>query len=117
MAFSTLTDRQLVSASGGVQMGLGQYDGRTKRGVGIYHELVDGKSVALTEEAMRALGLTNQIVKRDHPWVDIRPQGGGGVLRRRVDDQAYSLTSRRRADVYMRGPDKLPDRADVTLSR
>jgi hypothetical protein len=119
-----LTAEQLLSACGGTGMKLTQYgyrddpygDSETRAGHGAYRNLSNHESMAITDSGLRALGLTRQQVRRTPTWVDINLRGGG-TLHRRIDDRAPE--SDMRADLYM--PDgfdrRLPDRADVTLSR
>ena len=122
--FEKITSVQLSRPSGGVAMQLTQYgypndpysDSETRKGHGAYHALVRDESVALTDAGLRALGLTRAQVRSSHPWVDIKPRGGG-VLQRRIDDRAPEANMR--ADLYEPGgfDRRLPDRADVTLRR
>jgi hypothetical protein len=117
----TLPGDLLVRANGGLRMQLTQYgyrndpymDSYTRRGEGAYHNLRPS-SVALTDSALAALGLTRTMVRRTSPWVDIKLPGGG-VLHRQVDDRAPERN--RRADLYEPGgfDRRLPDYADVSL--
>ena len=121
-SFETVTAEELARPSGGIQMQLTQYgypgdpysDSETRKGHGAYHDLVRGESVALTDSALRALGLSRQRVRETHPWVDIKLRGGG-LIERRVDDRAPERNMR--ADLYQPGgfDHRLPDYADVTL--
>jgi hypothetical protein len=123
MPFSTLTASELMTASGGVHVQLTQFgykndpymDSYTKKGIGAYHSLAKDESVGLTSASMRALGLTPSIIRRDHPWIDIKLKGGG-MLHRRVDDTGPERN--RRADLYMPGGlDRgMPDSADISLA-
>lgn len=120
----TLTSDQLLRANGGIQMKLTQYgypndpysDSETRKGNGAYRRLSEGESMAITDSALSALGLTRQHVRRNETWVDIRLKGGG-MLQRRIDDRAPQ--GEYRADLYMPGgfDSSLPDYADVRLSR
>lgn len=123
-AFRTLPAEQLARACGGVQMQLTQYgyrndpysDSETRKGHGAYHSLARGRSVALTDSALAALGLTRHEVRRHSEWVNIKLRGGG-VLHRRIDDRAPEHN--RRADLYQPGgfDRHLPGHANVTLAR
>ena len=119
----TLSDAELVRASGGLRMQLTQYgyrndpymDSETRKGHGAYHNL-RSSSVALTDSALASLGLTRAQVRRTNPWIDIK-LAGGGVLHRQIDDRAPEKN--RRADLYQPGgfDRRLPDYADVSLHR
>jgi bacteriocin-like protein len=123
MQFTTLSDEELATTSGGVHVQLTQYgyandpymDSQTKRGNGAYHKLAANESVGLTSASMHALGLTPAMIRRDHPWVNIQLKGGG-VLHRRVDDTGPERNAR--ADLYMPGGlnRKMPDSADISLA-
>ncbi len=122
--FDDIRDDDLARAHGGVRMQLTQYgyphdpysDSETRKGHGAYHQLARGRSVALTDSSLHALGLTRWNVRHHETWVDIHLRGGG-VLHRRVDDRAPERN--RRVDVYEPGgfDRHLPDYADVRLSR
>lgn len=122
--FDTIPTDELVRASGGINMKLTQYgypndpytDSETRKGNGAYHKLHANESIALTDSALVALGLSRSQVRRESHWVDIRIKGGG-VLHRRIDDRAPQREMR--ADLYQPGgfDRRLPDRADVFLSR
>jgi hypothetical protein len=90
-------------------------DSETRKGHGAYHTLRP-ESMALTDSALRALGLTRREVRHENHWVEIRLRGGG-VLHRRIDDRAPERD--KRADLYMpHGFDRhLGDRADIRLWR
>jgi len=118
-------DRKLlVRANGGVNMKLTQYgypndpysDSETRKGHGAYNSLHRGESVAVTDSALVALGLSRQQVRRSPTWLDIKLRGGG-TLQRRIDDRAPERDMR--ADLYQPGgfDRNLPDRADVSLHR
>ncbi len=121
--FDDISDDELARAHGGVRMQLTQYgypndpysDSETRKGHGAYHPLARGRSVALTDSGLRALGLTRWDVRHHAEWVDIYLRGGG-VLERRIDDRAPERN--RRADLYQpRGFDRrLPGTADVELA-
>ncbi len=123
MSFTTLTSEQLLTSSGGVHVQLTQFgyandpymDSATKKGIGAYHHLAADESVGLTRASMHALGLTPAIIRRDHPWIDIKLKGGG-TLHRRIDDTGPERN--RRADLYMPGGlDRgLPDSAEISLA-
>ena len=120
----TLEPGELVRPCGGFSMKLTQFgypgdpysDSETRKGHGAYRHLQAGTSVALTDSALSALGLTRRGVTHTPTWVDIHLKGGG-TLHRRIDDRAPERD--RRVDLYQRsGFDRhLPDRADITLSR
>jgi len=127
--FETINDEDLVrasggAASGGVSVRLTQFgyrndpymDSETRKGHGAYSNLSSGRSVALTDSSLAALGLTKSMVRKEHPWVDIHLKGGG-VLTRRIDDRAPERN--RRVDMYEPGgfDRHLPDYATVTLHR
>lgn len=124
MSFDALDTDQLSRAWGGVSMKLTQYgypndpytDSETRKGHGAYHNLVANESLAMTDSGLRALGLSRSDVRRSPFWVDIKLKGGG-VLHRRIDDRAPQ--SDKRADLYQPGgfDKRLPDYADVQLSR
>ncbi len=119
----TMTDEELLSANGGVNMKLTQYgypndpytDSNTRAGRGAYRNL-DKDSMAITDSGLAALGLSRQLVRREETWVNIKTKGGG-QLQRRIDDRAPQ--GEYRADLYMpRGFDRsLPDYADVSVRR
>ena len=121
--FEAISLDDLARTHGGVRMQLTQYgypndpysDSETRRGHGAYHPLARGRSVALTDSGLRALGLTRSDVRHHNVWVDIYLRGGG-VLERRIDDRAPERN--RRADLYQpRGFNhRLPGRADVELA-
>lgn len=124
--FDTLDDAQLRRASGGIQMKLTQYgyrndpymDSQTAKGNGAYRRLEEHESIALTDSALRALGVTKDQVRRNSMYVDVWSKQGGGLLTtRRIDDRAPQ--SEMRADLYQPGgfDRSLPDHADVTLRR
>lgn len=120
----SLSDADLASASGGVSMQLTQYgypndpygDSDTRRGLGAYHHLERGRSIALTDSGLASLGLTHAQVRSGTHWVDIHLEGGG-TLHRAIDDRAPE--GNRRVDMYQPGgfDKRLPGHADVTLSR
>jgi len=124
MTLPALDSDQLVRAWGGVQMKLTQYgypndpysDSETRKGHGAYHSLVANESVAMTDSGLRALGLSRSDVRRSPFWVDISLRGGG-TLHRRIDDRAPERDMR--ADLYQPGgfDRRLPDHADVRLSK
>jgi hypothetical protein len=91
-------------------------DSETRRGHGAYSNLQGGRSIAMTDSGLAALGLTKAFVRKEHPYVDIHLKGGG-VLTRRIDDRAPERD--RRTDLYMPGGfnSRLGDRADITLHR
>jgi hypothetical protein len=113
---------QLQRACGGVSVKLTQYgyrsdpymDSETRKGHGAYRNLHQSESLALTDSALRALGLTRQQVRHQPVWVDIK-LGGGHTMTRRIDDRAPEHD--RRADLYQPGgfDRHLPDRADIAL--
>lgn len=115
---------QLTRPSGGIQMQLTQYgyphdpdgDSETRKGHGAYRNLAANTSVALTDSALSALGLSRHQVRSTPEWVDIKLRGGG-VLQRRIDDRAPEAN--KRVDLYQPGgfDRSLPDFADVTLHR
>ena len=115
---------QLARACGGVQVQLTQYgyahdpysDSETRKGHGAYHPLQAGRSVALTDSTLAALGLGHQQVRRSQQWVNIKLKGGG-VLHRRIDDRAPERN--RRADLYQPGgfDRSLPDHAEISLAK
>ena len=120
---STLTTDQLMHACGGVRVQLTQFgykddpymDSYTRRGIGAYHPLAKDESVGLTGAAMYALGLTPAMIRRDHPWINIKVKGGG-TLHRRVDDTGPEGNAR--ADLYMPGgfDGGMSDSADISLA-
>lgn len=115
---------KLDRAWGGVNMKLTQYgyrndpymDSETRKGHGAYRNLATDTSLALTDSGLRALGLSRWDVRHHNIWVDIKLKGGG-TLHRRVDDRAPERD--KRADLYQPGgfDRRLPDYANVTLSR
>ncbi len=119
----TLGPDVLAAACGGIQMQLTQYgyprdpysDSETRKGHGAYHALERNQSVALTDSALHALGLSRWQVRHQAEFVDIKLKGGG-VLHRRIDDRAPERD--KRADLYQPGgfDRHLPDRADIFLS-
>ncbi|MBX3158171.1 MAG: hypothetical protein KF773_19545 [Deltaproteobacteria bacterium] len=119
-----ISPEELHRAWGGINMKLTQYgypndpysDSETRKGNGAYHKLRAQESLALTDSALGALGLSRSEVRRNSHWVDIRLKGGG-VLHRRIDDRAPQREMR--ADLYQPGgfDRSLPDHADVRLSR
>ena len=122
----SIDGRQLDRIFGGsdVRMKLTQYgyrndpygDSQTRAGHGAYSGLQGQRSVALTDSALAALGMSRSMVSRQHPWVDIHLPGGG-LLTRRVDDRAPERD--RRVDLYQpQGFDRrLPDHATVSTHR
>ena len=123
MPFETISEEQLKRVSGGLRMRLTQYgyrndpymDSETRRGHGAYRHLSRDTSIALTDSALRALGLTKWQVRHQEHWVNIKLKGGG-VLKRRIDDRAPQRS--KRADLYnvagFNG--RLPDYADISLA-
>jgi hypothetical protein len=124
MSFETIDREALAGACGGVNMKLTQFgyandpymDSYTRKGLGAYRKLDRQKSIALTDSALRAFGLSRQMVRRKEYWVQLKLRGGG-VLHRRIDDRAPQREMR--ADLYMPGGfnRRLGDRADVSLCR
>jgi len=122
--FDTIDDEQLDHACGGVNMKLTQYgyphdpdgDSETRKGHGAYSNLAGGRSVAMTDSGLASLGLSRSMVRREHPWIDIKLRGGG-VLTRRIDDRAPERD--RRTDLYQPGGFNrhLGDHADISLHR
>jgi hypothetical protein len=122
--FETLSSDLLVQSNGGVRMQLTQYgyphdpygDSETRKGHGAYSNLANDRSVALTDSALRALGLNRSEVRKDHPWININLKGGG-TLQRRIDDRAPEKNNR--VDMYEPGGfnHKLPDYADISLRK
>ncbi len=118
-----LCDADLLRACGGIRMQVTQFgyphdpysDSETRKGHGAYHSLRPD-SVAMTDSALRGLGLTRAQVRKTNPWVDIKLKGGG-TLHRRIDDRAPERNMR--ADLYQpHGFNKsYGDYGDVTLSR
>jgi hypothetical protein len=126
MSFQTLDNDQLLRANGGIDMKLTQYgyrndpymDSQTAKGNGAYRRLEEGESIAMTDSALAALGVTKQQVRKNEVFVDIfRRNGGGLITTRRIDDRAPQ--GEMRADLYQRGgfDHSLPDYADVRLHR
>src|SRR5262245_57605413 len=93
--FETIEPEDLRQACGGLNMRLTQYgyandpymDSYTRKGLGAYRRLSGGKSIALTDSGLRALGLSRRQVRRGEYWVQLRLRGGG-ILTRRIDDRA-----------------------------
>jgi hypothetical protein len=122
--FETITDDDLERANGGVNMKLTQYgyphdpygDSQTRAGHGAYSNLAGGRSVAMTDSGLAALGLSRTMVRREHPWVDIKLRGGG-TLTRRIDDRAPERDMR--TDLYQPGGfnRSLGDHANISLHR
>jgi hypothetical protein len=126
MSFETLSDVQLRRASGGVNMKLTQYgykndpymDSQTAKGNGAYRRLQEHESIAMTDSALQALGVTREQVRRNSVYVDVFNRKGGGLLTtRRIDDRAPQREMR--ADLYQPGGfnHSLPDSANVMLRR
>ena len=124
--FPTLDDAELCCANGGIDMKLTQYgyrndpymDSQTAKGNGAYRRLEEHESIALTDSALRALGVTKDQVRRTSMYVDVFNRKGGGLITtRRIDDRAPQ--SEMRADLYQPGgfDRSLPDYADVRLRR
>ena len=121
--FDTIDGDELVRPCGGVAMRLTQYgyrndpylDHETRLGHGAYHSLVRDQSIALTDSALRLLGLTRSDVRQHHAWVQLKLRGGGTLLRQ-IDDRCPSYRQPR-ADLYQPGgfDGRLPDYADVRL--
>jgi hypothetical protein len=121
--FEAIEPEKLTRACGGVSVKLTQYgyphdpysDSETRKGNGAYSKLQRERSVALTDSALAALGISRMFVRREHPYIDIKIKGGG-VLHRRIDDRAPERD--KRADLYQPGgfDRHLPDRADIFLS-
>jgi hypothetical protein len=122
MALVPLTADQLAAVHGGLTMPITQYgyrgeetpDSETERGNGAYRKLEYGQSVALSDAALRALGLTRSDVTSSCQWVQLCLPGGGTLVRR-IDDRAPQQDCR--ADLYQPGgfDARLPDHADVRL--
>ena len=122
MPFAAIDDEQLKCVCGGIRMRLTQFgyrndpymDSETRKGHGAYRHLKRDTSIALTDSALRAFGLTKWQVRHHEHWVEIRLKGGGR-LPRRIDDRAPERN--KRADLYMvQGfSRRLPDYADVRL--
>lgn len=126
MSFETLSDVQLRRASGGINMKLTQYgyktdpymDSQTAKGNGAYRRLQEHESIAMTDSALQALGVTREQVRRNSVYVDVFNRKGGGLLTtRRIDDRAPQREMR--ADLYQPGGfnHSLPDSANVVLRR
>ena len=121
--FEIIDGDLLVRPCGGVTMRMTQFgyrndpylDRETRLGHGAYHSLVRDESIALTDSALRLLGLTRTDVRHHNPWVQIKLRGGGTLLRR-VDDRCPSYRHPR-VDLYQPGgyDSGLPDYADVRL--
>lgn len=109
---------------GGVYVKLTQFgyrndpygDSETRKGHGAFSPLQADRSVAMTDSAREALGISRKMASTQHPWVDIRLPNGG-MMTRRLDDRAPEAD--RRVDVYQpRGFDsRLPTHAYVSLHR
>jgi hypothetical protein len=122
--FETIRDDDLQRANGGVNMKLTQFgyphdpdgDSQTRAGHGAYSNLAGGRSVAMTDSGLAALGLSRSMVRKEHPWVDIKLRGGG-TLTRRIDDRAPERDMR--ADLYQPGGfnRSLGDHANISLHR
>jgi hypothetical protein len=124
MSFEALSDDQLRRASGGINMKLTQYgykndpymDSQTAKGNGAYRRLEAQESIALTDSALQALGVTRNQVRKTSMYVDVFSKKGGGLLTtRRIDDRAPQREMR--ADLYQPGGfnHHLPDSANVML--
>jgi len=124
MTFQSVDEDALARVAGGFQVRLTQYgykndpymDRDTAHGRGAYRHLQNGSSVALTDSALHALGLSKWQVRHEEHFVEIKLRGGG-TLTRRIDDRAPQRS--KRADLYMPGGFNrhLPDYADVHLLR
>lgn len=126
MSFETLSRAQLTRASGGINMKLTQYgyrndpymDSQTAKGNGAYRRLEEHESIAMTDSALQALGVTRAQVRKTATYVDVFNRKGGGLLTtRRIDDRAPQHEMR--ADLYQPGgfDRHLPDSANVMLHR
>jgi hypothetical protein len=126
MSFEDLDDDQLRRASGGIDMKLTQYgyrndpymDSQTAKGNGAYRRLEAHESIAMTDSALHALGVTRSQVRKTSMYVDVFSKKGGGLLTtRRIDDRAPQREMR--ADLYQPGgfDHSLPDSANVVLHR